>query len=226
MEYHRSKLTFHVPDSYPSLHRDTVATRGRAQGQAAIEYLGKRPAMKNQSLIGSVTAASRFEDTRRALVERLSSVVDMTIPNDVEQASEKNRLFLSFKQTASVSAALQMGGLGSTLMMALDLLDPVTGGIGFTLLIAGGAGSFTIGTARIAHQFQQEWSHRADTMDKALEAISSKEMDRVNRRIVDGVAPYTRFVENEQGRLNDLQMQCEGIQSAARSLRNRINKMT
>lgn len=211
--------------SLPS-NSDSVATRGRAQGQAAIEYLGKRPAMKNQSLIGSVTAASRFEDTRKALVDRLSSVLDLTIQNDKEQELELSRLFQSFRQTASVSAALHVGALGSTLLIALDLLDPVLGGICCTLFVAGGAGSYILGTARITRQFEHDWTQRAQTMDKALEAICSKELDRVNQRILAGVAPYTRFVESEQSRLHDLQMQCEGIQSAARSLLNRINKMT
>jgi hypothetical protein len=61
-----------------------VATRGRAQGQAVIEYLGKRPAIKNQSLVGSVTAASRFEDTRKLLGDRLSTVV-----RDILQSNEE-----------------------------------------------------------------------------------------------------------------------------------------
>ena len=38
---------------------DGVETCARAQqGQVVIEYLGKRPATKSQSLVGSVTAAS------------------------------------------------------------------------------------------------------------------------------------------------------------------------
>ena len=42
---------------------DNIATSSIAQGQAVIEYLGKRPAVVGQNLIGSVTAASRFEDS-------------------------------------------------------------------------------------------------------------------------------------------------------------------
>jgi hypothetical protein len=182
--------------------------------------------MKNQSLIGSVTAASRFEDTRKALVERLSSVLDLTILNDKDQELEQKKLFHSLHQTASISTALHMGGLGSAILLALDILDPVMGGISLSLLVAGGVGSYTLGINRITRQFEHEWSQRAQIMDKALEAIGRKELDRVNQRILAGVAPYTRFVESEQARLEDLLLQCEGIQSAARSLRNRINKMT
>jgi hypothetical protein len=189
-----------------------------------IEYLGKRPAMKNQSLIGSVTAASRFEDTRKHLEERLSSVINKALADGHEQ-SDKIRFFNSLKQASTVSAALHFGALGSGVLMALDLVDPLTGGIFFASFAAGGVGSYTMGTARIAQQFEQEWAHRASSLDKGLETISSKELDRVNRRILDGVAPYTRFVETEQGRINDLQMHCDGLRFAARNLRNRIAKM-
>jgi hypothetical protein len=51
---------------------DDIATSSRAQGQAVIEYLGKRPAVVGQNLIGSVTAASRFDDTRKDLLEKMS----------------------------------------------------------------------------------------------------------------------------------------------------------
>ena len=76
-----------------SLYSDSVATRGRAQGQAVIEYLGNRPAMKNKSLVGSVTAASRFEDTRKALRERLSSVVLDALQKGSDESIEKEKLF-------------------------------------------------------------------------------------------------------------------------------------
>ena len=51
-----------------------------------IEFLGKRPAVKNQSLVGSVSAASRFEDTRKVLQDQLSGAVKM----HVVERDEKN----------------------------------------------------------------------------------------------------------------------------------------
>lgn len=225
----RDDLKTEFPDLMSSirnlyLYSDAVATRGRAQGQAVIEYLGKRPAMKNQSLVGSVTAASRFEDTRKNLAERLSTVVENVLKPDHDSMDEE-RLFHSLKQTAFLSASLQTGALCSAVSTYWQLLDPTTGLVALVAMAGGGGASYVMGTSRIAQQYQQQWQQRADRLEHALAAISEKELDRVNRRILDGVAPYTRYVESEQERLECLQEQCERIGSAARTLRNRISKL-
>ena len=213
-----------------------MATRGRAQGQAVIEYLGKRPAVKNnQSLVGSVTTVSRFEETRKNLVERLSNAVDdilkvgadnnKTMEEQQWEHLDEDRLFSSLKRTALLSSYLQAGALGSGILLALQIIDPITGWIGVSSLLVGGGASYTMGKARIRQRYNEQWSRRAQHLNQALDAITTKEVDRVNRRILDGVAPYTRFVETEQERIGDLRERCERVASASRNLRNRINKL-
>jgi hypothetical protein len=203
---------------------DTVATRGRAQGQAVIEFLGKRPAMKNHSLVGSVTAASRFEDTRKNLGDRLSTVVESVLKPDHDYL-DKERLFHNLKQTAFLSASLQAGAICSGLSIYAQLLDPMTGFAALSVMLGGSGTAYIMGKSRIVQQYQQQWQQRAERLEHALAAISEKELDRVNRRILDGVAPYTRYVESEQQRIDYLYEQCERIGSASRTLRNRISRL-
>ena len=205
-------------------HSDSVATRGRAQGQAVIEYLGKRPAMKNQSLVGSVMTASKFEDTRRILVEKLTQAVQASLPS-TKDGEERQQLLDSLRQTAFVSATLHAGALSSAVAMVAELVDPIPGAVVASSLAMGGALWLTTGTSRIRNNYQNDWTHRAKKLDASLETVCQKELDRVNRRILDGVAPYTRFVESEQDRIDQLREQCEGVTSAARNLRNRISKL-
>uniref|UniRef100_A0A7R9WM39 Uncharacterized protein n=1 Tax=Craspedostauros australis TaxID=1486917 RepID=A0A7R9WM39_9STRA len=202
---------------------DSVATRGRAQGQAVIEYLGKRPAMQNQSLIGSVTSASRFEDTRKSLEERLSNAVVETM--DFDETEEVGRVFESLRSAAMVSAGLQIGALGSVGLAAMQSLDVIAASSSaLAFVVTGGAWLYS-GTTRIRGSYQQTWKLRASRLDAALEEICSKELERVNRRILDGVAPYTRFVETEQERTSDLVDRCEGVLSSSKNLRRRIGKL-
>eukprot|EP00536_Pseudo-nitzschia_multiseries_P000865 jgi/Psemu1/179702/e_gw1.11.257.1 len=217
----RADLLEHVLET-----ADSVATRGRAQGQAVIEYLGKRPAIKNnQSLVGSVTTVSRFEETRKNLVEKLSNSVDEILKGGGAEDIDKTRLFVSLKQVALVSSASQVGALSSGLLLALEAIDPVTGWIAASSLCFGGGASYVLGKAKIQQRYNEQWSRRARHLDKALDAITAKEVDRVNRKILDGVAPYTRFVETERERIADLQERCERVTSASRNLRNRIQKL-
>ena len=128
-----------------------MATRGRAQGQAVIEYLGKRPSVKDNqsSLVGSVTAVSRFEETRKNLIEKLTHAVDdvFSVPGKSGQPTtkaqreelDKDRLFASMKQTAMISSSFHATALGSAVMLALPSveIDPTTGWLGVASMLAG-----------------------------------------------------------------------------------------
>ena len=189
-----------------------------------IEYLGKRPAVKNQSLVGSVSAASRFEDTRKILAEKLSDAVKTHITT-ADEAAEKRKLIRSLQQTALVSAGFQMGALASGLGTAAQLVDMMLGmGAGSILAISGGM-VFSQGRHNTQRRHRAAWEEREARLDKALQAICSKELSRVERRILDGVAPYTRFVETEKERLDGLLETSEDILAQAHALRNRINKL-
>lgn len=209
---------------------ESVATRGRAQSRAVIEYLGMRPAVRNNQSLGSVTAVSRFEDTKKNLTERLSNAVNDIINTGVDKSIErehldKDQLFRSLKKSALLSLSLQISALGSGGLLALQMIDPTVGCIILVPLSFGGGASYAMSKARIRQWYKELWSRRAHHLNKVLQAITDKEVDRVNRRILDGVAPYTRFVETEQERIGDLQEQCERIAIASRNLRNRINKL-
>lgn len=205
------------------IHSDLVATRGRAQGQAVIEYLGLRPATKSHSLVGSITAASRFEDTRNNLSERLSSAVKSTLRPD-EEIKEKVEVFRTLWTTALVSSGLQLGALGTAIGTVMDLLELHSGILVAASLAASGGACYVIGTSRVAQTLDAKWLDKAKNLEGALVSICDKEVERVSRRILDGVGPYTRYVENETERVAILQEQCEGLCAASHNLRNRIRK--
>ncbi|CAJ1935904.1 unnamed protein product [Cylindrotheca closterium] len=216
---------------------DSVASRGRAQGQVVVEYLGNRPTMKNQSLIGSVTATSRFEDTRKHLGKLMAEAVQSTLQGrhaagggrldkNKNANEERDSLYASIQQLAMASAALQTGGVMTGLVTLGEFLDPFTGIALSSSLVLGGSACYVVGTSRLAKGYQEDWDNRAQRLGNSLDGIFTKELDKVNRRIMDGVAPYTRFVESEQERIDKLRDECDGLATAARSLRNRVFKLS
>ncbi|KAL3939469.1 MAG: hypothetical protein SGBAC_005817 [Bacillariaceae sp.] len=212
---------------------DSVASRGRAQSQVVVEYLGNRPTMKNQSLIGSVTATSRFEDTRKHLGKLMAEAVRSTLQQqrrygdrNKDSNEERDSLFASMQQLAMASAALQAGGVITGLASFGEFVDPLTGMALSSSLVLGGCACYYVGPSRLAKGYQDDWDNRAQRLGNSLDAIFVKEIDKVNRRILDGVAPYTRFVESEQERIDKLRDECDGLATAARSLRNRVFKLS
>lgn len=180
--------------------------------------------MKNQSLVGYVTAASRFEDTRRNLSEQLSSAVNNTLRPDQEE-KEKEEVFKSLWTTAAIATGLETFALGTALGVLLELIDPIPGLMIASSLVLSGGACYTLGTSRVAQSYDGKWLDRSKRLEEALASICDKEVERVSRHILDGVGPYTRFVESEQERIASLQEQSEGLSSVARNLRNRISKL-
>jgi predicted RNase H-like nuclease (RuvC/YqgF family) len=81
------------------------------------------------------------------------------------------------------------------------------------------------GRTTLADRHQALWDARAQHMQEDVQEVCNQELECVDRRIRDGVAPYTRFVETEQQRIEDLTRQCEDLSLRAQQLRNRINKL-
>jgi hypothetical protein len=218
----QGQLDVHLLDLVKDM-ADSIAVKGRAQGQAVIEFLGKRPAVHNQSLVGSVTNASRFEDTRNSLTEHMSEAVRRNIDAEleVEEASVLNGL----RQSVWLSMGLNVGALGSALAMGVQVLDPVTAVVACSAFAASSSLVLSRGPPQIAKQHRDLWKSRSRNLDEALELISVRELDRVDRRIRDGVAPYTRFVEAEQERIDGLTRDCDDVLSESHRLRKRISKL-
>ena len=202
-----------------------MATNARAQGQAVIEYLGKRPAVKSQSLVGSVTAASKFEDTRNALLEKMSDAV-RSILSDYDEAAEEADLVQSFRWAAFLSGVLQLGAVGTAAATATSALSVISGMAGATAFAASSVIVMSQRTKRLSYHYQEMWHDRQSQLDEILEVVCSKELEKgVRQKILAGVVPYTRYVEAEQERISRMTEECEAVQASAQALRNRINKL-
>ena len=242
---------------------DAIATRGRAHGQSVIEFLGTRPAQKHQSLVGSVTAASRFEDTRDVLTNRWNDAVhsilaeatgpggvreftealpDDDVPprkeiNSQSASSQKLRnedmnVLESLRQTAMLasmfhagSTAILLGMVAPMITSTSAIVDPIYSFLALATSLGMGSLVHAQGTSRLAKRHEEEWKRRASRLEEAISVIGRRELARVERRILQGVAPYTRYVENEQKRIQQATESCEGVLVASRQLRNRIQKL-
>ena len=204
---------------------DDIATRARAQGQAIIEYLGKRPAVTSQSLVGSVTAASRFEDTRQEMQEKMSELV-MHVCSSHDPVMERNAALKSLRTTALASGALFAGALVNGAACLAGPLDWTIGLSSASAMAIIGASIVPYRNRYLAVSHQQSWDESRERLDRSLATVCSIESDRIKRRILNGISPYTRYVNIEQERIERLTRESEDLANASYSLRNRIIKLT
>jgi small GTP-binding protein len=203
---------------------ESLATKGRAQGQAMIEFLGSRPSSSSKSLVGSVTAASRYEETRHVLEAHLLLAVQKHV-TEQDVIREETALLKNWQRLAYASLGLNIGlglnvvGLASGVLSTGSVLPTSISLVVVQALL------LQQGRTTLADRHQALWNARAQHMQEDVQEVCNQELECVDRRIRDGVAPYTRFVETEQQRIEDLTRQCEDLSLRAQQLRNRINKL-
>lgn len=202
---------------------DSIATSSRAQGQAVIEYLGKRPAVVGQNLIGSVTAASRFEDTRKDLCEKMSLAVHNVFATYKED-EEKMSIFQSLKSYSCLSAGVNTLALSSGMSTALEVVDVVPGAAATCILIMVGVGIVPLTNQRIIKDYESRWKQRDEKLQAAFESLCSKEIARIHQKILNGVSPYTRYVKTEEESIASFREDCDKLTNSTQILRNRIIK--
>jgi small GTP-binding protein len=201
----------------------SVALVGRAQGQAMIEYLGQRPALRNQSLLGSVTSASQYEETRRNLQEHLTAVVNQHV--DLNEIQLQEDLLHRWQRLVWCSAVANAGIVGLAAAVAVQLVDILSGVLSCGVLGTCNAFVWHVGRQQVLDHYSSVWTTCSQRLDDDVQIICSKEIDRVCRRIGDGVAPYTHFVEAENERLLQLSDECNGLMAKARQLRKKITNI-
>ena len=203
---------------------DNMATMARSQGQAIIEYLGKRPAVVGQNLIGSVTAASRFENTRKSLGANMSNAVSSALAN-YDATNERTVMIDSMKKYMFVSTVLNTCGFTVGVMSALDMIDIITGGISTVTLVVAGISMIPYSNRLISEKHENNWKRRASKLDEALSIICSKEIDRMHKKISNGVSPYTSYVKTQREEVASLKGECDELLSATHVLRSRVHKL-
>ena len=193
-------------------------SRIKAQSQAVVEYLGKRPAIRSQSLVGSISP--RWTDS--SFQALLQTAVDEVVLSNSSATTSALRVL---HQRALLAAFCQFMAITGGFILVTSGMDQV---ISLTVAVAtstGGGFAMHQGRPSFIKDHQHIWHVIEMDLDEILQTISEKELAKCNATIMDGVAPYTRFVESEQQRLNELINESEDILTSAQTLRNRIHKL-
>lgn len=120
---------------------------------------------------------------------------------------------------------MQLGAAGTAVATALESLGIFEGVAGSVTLAALGALAVTRGNSNAVAVYKSAWESQRRHLDEDFQVVCSRELKNVHKRILDGVAPYTRYVETEQERVVSLMEDCEETAASAQVLRNRVNKL-
>jgi hypothetical protein len=191
--------------------------------ESVQEYVDRRRLTQyEEEMIGEVGAQFKYD--RRSLLESVSHRAKEEVERyDPEQAAHD--LSLSVRSAVAQVAVAEAGavGLGALVVAAASTAAIDITGILAASLVAG-LGLFILPRKR--KQSRVEFRRRSEDLEQRLITVMSEqfehELARSIARIEDAIAPYTRFVRDQQGKVSSIEESLESVGSELRTLRHRV----
>ena len=206
---------------------DWMVARDLRQWQATLDYLDRHRAKlrdQEEKIIGQV--GGPFEYNRRQLLDsvgRAAKEVVMTY----DREAEARKLASGVRDAVAGVALMQVGavGLGALLIAILH-----TALADFTGILAAGAlavvGLLIIPAKR--RRAKSDLYNKLEDLRLRLMAAMTEEFERELarslQRLREAIAPYTRFVRAEQGKLTRIEADLDGINATLGQIQARIEE--
>lgn len=199
---------------------EMVTKRARAQSAAVMEYVARAPRHK-QSILGSASAPSAFYTDRQELQDKLSYSVHLALSR-VDQNKEVEKLSSAVKASLTESTAVGAGAATVGGLAVAGVLGDVTGVVAASSLAVMGLLVLPLRRWQAKQRFGEAVEEVKKQMDEALQTHLERELHRVQEHILDGVAPYRRFVELEGEKMADSEKRLRDVRAELQSLRDRV----
>ncbi len=179
---------------------DWLVDQDYRQWQEITDYVGQRLARHPRGKVGQLGGKPGFEASRRALLESVGRVAREAVATYDREAEARNlaeSLQMAVAQTAIVEAGAI--GLGALLVKVLAVtLADVTGLLAAGAVAALGLYLIPAKRRRAQNELQARIADLRDRLSRALTDQFEHELGRSVQRIREAIAPYTRFVSEQQ----------------------------
>lgn len=191
--------------------------------ESVNDYIDRRRLSKyEEEMIGEVGGQFRYD--RRTLLESVSKRAHEEVERyDPDRAAQD--LSLSVRAAVAQVAVAEAGavGLGALVVAAASTVAVDVTGILAASLVAG-LGLFILPRKR--RQSRAEFRRRSDELEQRLIDVMSEqfehELARSVSRIEDAIAPYTRFVRDQQAKFASIEENLKAVRSELGALRHRV----
>jgi small GTP-binding protein len=193
------------------------------QWQAVTEHLADRRQAHQERIVGDPGIGS-FHNERERLIEAVGGQAQRVVETYDKRLEAEN--IADGAQTAVAAlAAVEVGAVSLGTLIAV-LATTVTWDVTGVLLasLVATLGLFVIPAKRrqAKADMRQKIADLREQLMRALRTQFERELQRSVGKINDAVAPYTRFVRAEQGKLDHTQVELDRIRTGLESLRVRI----
>lgn len=196
--------------------------------QDVMEYLDRRrevSARRESAMIGSV--GRQFDYNRRTLLQEVARTAHNVVQT-YDQNSEAAELSEGLRNSVVQAGLVSVGGIGLgaaivtlTTVAALDITGILTG----MLLIGAGFYIIPAKRTRAKRNFNAKMDDLRTRLHEAMSEQFRKELNNSSRRVIDAIAPYTRFVRGEQERTEGALAHITQMESETLRITNEIGQI-
>jgi small GTP-binding protein len=194
------------------------------QWQGVTDHLAEQRRLHKDRIVGDSTADA-FHYDRERLMQSVGREAQRVVES-FDKTQEAQAMAEATQVAVAASAAIEVGavGLGALVAILATTMAADVTGILLSSLIAV-LGLFVIPRRR--RQAKADLHTRVSALREQL-SISLRsqfghEMERSVQQINDAIAPYTRFVRSERGRLLATQTELQSIKDELDSLKGRVD---
>jgi hypothetical protein len=195
------------------------------QWQAVNEHLAERRREHQARIVGENIGTFSYDRERLmdAVGQEARHVIDT-----FDREEEAREIAEGAQEAVAASAALEVGavGLGTLITVLASTAAADVTGILLASLIAA-VGLFVIPAKRRQAKvtMHEKITSLRENLTKSLHSQFQREIERSLQSINEAIAPYTRFVRAERGKLTDTQQQLTKIQTEMERLADRIEAL-
>jgi len=196
------------------------------QWQAVMEHLAERRREHKDRIVGD-TGIGSFHYDRERLIEGAGREARRVV-DTFDKVQEAQEIAEGAQNAVAATAAMEVGavGLGTLItILATTVAADVTGLVLASVMAA--IGLFVIPARRRAakNELRVKLADLREKLVGTLRAQFEKEIERSLHRINDAIAPYTRFVRAERGKLQEAEMQLKSIEDRLEQLKIRVEEI-
>ena len=205
---------------------DWLVQANLRQWQAVHEHIAERRREHQERIVGDTTIGT-FHYDRERLMDAVGNEARRAVES-YDQAREAEEIAIGAQEAVAASAALEIGavGLGAIVTALASTVAVDVTGIVLASVVAA-LGLFVIPARR--RQAKKEMTEKvADMREKltgSLKTQFTREIERSLQEINEAIAPYTRFIRAERGKLEDTQGKLETIKTEIDRLQARIESL-
>lgn len=204
---------------------DWLVESNLRQWQAVTEHLAERRRQHQARIIGDNIGSFQYDRERLmgSVLQEARHVVD-----SYDKTQEAREIAEGAQEAVAASAAIEVGaiGLGAAITALASTAAADVTGILIASLIAA-VGLFVIPARRrqAKAEMNQKIAELRNKLSRSLKLQFEREIERSLEDINEAIAPYTRFVRAERGKLEETRDKLEDIRVQMEQIKSRIEAL-